>query len=179
MHSTHVYKCQQVVVDSYICSRWDNRKVLAASLLNAFSPWSFVYTFPSLETKQISLANNFQISPSSIHPHAIRSSLRVFDLLAWSHVCKNLHDDVCRCSCVFARAHLLHKADTKLTPNKMGDSPARLTSCVALTLPIVGGIFCCLERDGRIHDGRTAAERTRLRWDVGMTGIHAAQRAKS
>lgn len=158
--------------------------VLTASLFNAYSHWRilegvFHHKFPSLETKQISLANKCNIIPSSVRPHDIRSSLRVSDLLVWSHMWKNLHDDVGRRFCVFVSAHLLHTADRQLTPDTMGDSPARLTSCVALTLPIVGGIFCCLEHDGRIHSGRTAAERTQLHWDVGTRGIYAAQRAKN
>lgn len=160
------------------------RHVQAASLFNACSHWRilqgvFHYKFSSLETKQISFANKFHIIPSSVRPQDIRSSLRVSDLLVRSHMWENLHDDV-RCRfCVLVSAHLLHTADKQLAPDKMGDSPARLTSCVALTLPIVGGIFCCLEHDGRIHSGRTAAERTQLRWDVGTRGIHAAQRAKN
>lgn len=151
---------------------------------NVYSHWRilegvFHYKFSSLETKQISCANKFNIIPSSVRPQDIRSSLGVSDLLAWSHMWQNFHDDVCRRFCAFVSAHLLHTVDRQLTPDKMGDSPARLTSYVALTLPIVGGIFCCLEHDGRIHSGRTAAERTQLRWDVGTRGIHAAQRAKN
>lgn len=157
---------------------------MAASLFNAYSHWRilkgiFHYKFSSLETKQITLANKFNIIPSSVHPHDIRSSLRVSDLLAWSHMWKNLHDDVCRCFCVFVSARLLNTADRQLAPDKMGDLPARLTSCVALTLPIVGGIFSCLEHDGRIRSRRTAAEWTQLHRDAGTRGIHAAQRAKN
>lgn len=152
--------------------------MLAASLLIAYSHWSILRGVCTTYSP-ISFANKFHIIPPSVRPHAIRSSLGVFDLLAWSHMWKNSHDDVCRHFGVFVCAHLLHTADRQLTPNKMGDSPARLTSCLALTLPIVGGIFCCLERDGRIHSGRTVVERTRLRWDAGTTGIHTAQRAKT